>query len=142
MAIYIDGFNLLKSKGFSGDKVAQMEQLIIYISTNFPKSETIHLVFDGYKAPVRNEHSFIKIHYSGSKTADDLLFELIKKTKNPQVAITSDKELGSRLVKLGTTVKKSTEIKFPKTKKNIEKKIPFDSQLFDELYLLNHKGLL
>jgi len=142
MAIYIDGFNLLKSKGFAGDKVSQMEQLLNYISKLFPKSETIHLVFDGFKAPIRNEYSFIKIHYSGNKTADDLLVELVKKNKKPQIAITSDNELGSRLIKLGTTVKKNSDLKIPQKAKEKEKIIPFDSHLFDELYLLNNKGLL
>jgi len=142
MAVYIDGFNLLKSKGFTGDKVSQMEQLLNYISKVFSKSESVHLVFDGFKAPIRNEYSFIKIHYSGNKTADDLLVELVKKNKTPQLAITSDNDLGNRLVRIGTMVKKNSDLTIPKKTKEKEKKIPFDSHLFDELYLLNNKGLL
>lgn len=142
MAVFIDGFNLLKSKGFSGDKVSQMEQLIHYLSKTFSKNELVHVVFDGFKTPINNEHSFIKIHYSGTKTADDLLVELVKKKKTPQLAFTSDNELTKRLNSLGTTVKKSNELKLTSKIKSKEKTIPFDSNLFDELYLLNSKGLL
>lgn len=108
----IDGYNLLKQvfNKVKGKLDKQRKQLVselgFYKKKKYPKVKELVVVFDGGLSSHadRQVHNGVVVVYAGQKSsADDWIFEFVKKHKNSEILLISkDRELISRCKKYGS----------------------------------------
>ena len=119
----IDGWNLLKNIEEIKDK--DYKALVDYIkryNLTGSRNNKVTIVFDGKFAFLKD--SYFDIICSGKKTADEVIENLVERTKNRKqiVVISNDLELVHRIRLLGANYKKVKDFLSRKKKRERKKK--------------------
>lgn len=140
----IDGNNLIGKLNFLKnlpDKQSAREKIVLMLERFFTERKaTVNLYFDGFEnEPIKS--SRIKIKYSLSRTADELIKKEVENLKNTKSAIvvSSDSEIISFAKACGCKILKSEEfynqiVQFSDKNYNNEKPIDFNTDEFKKLF--------
>lgn len=150
----IDGYNLLNHKLFpakfkkSSEAMVSIKNLIL-LGKNLSKKSEVIVVFDGFPSlnqKMLNHQVRPRFVYSGGKSADQKIKEIVENSSNPKeiIVVTDDKEIRFTVKAKGAQVLSVEEFIFPKDsslgqkeKKSLESSKPELS--YQKMYQINRE---